>query len=127
MSTVAPEETKQDAAAPPAEEKAQDASDLFGGLKKKSGKKKKIPVNFDLDEVRLATARVGADPSQKPAEAAPQSPAGGDEESAPQVEPATDDAALAKDEVPAVSDEAPLDVRGGERLAQRADRASLAR
>ena len=56
MSTVAPEETKQDAAAPPAEEKAQDASDLFGGLKKKSGKKKKIPVNFDLDdEVRLAT------------------------------------------------------------------------
>ena len=95
-------------------DRAQDASDLFGGLKKKSGKKKKIPVNFDLDdEVRLATARVAADPLQKPAEAAPQPPAGGDEEPAPKAEPAADDAAPAKDDAPAPSDEAPLDVRGG--------------
>lgn len=38
--------------APPVQpEAAQDAADLFGGLKKKS-KKKKIPVDFDLGEVR---------------------------------------------------------------------------
>jgi len=38
--------------APPVQPEAvQDATDLFGGLKKKS-KKKKIPVDFDLGEVR---------------------------------------------------------------------------
>ncbi|PKI82309.1 hypothetical protein MVES_003786 [Malassezia vespertilionis] len=34
---------------PPAQESAQDVSDLFGGMKKKSSKKKKLPMDLDLD------------------------------------------------------------------------------
>lgn len=46
--SVAPEKKPEEL------EEAQDASDLFGGMKKKSSKKKKLPVNFDLDSVRTA-------------------------------------------------------------------------
>lgn len=50
MSTAVGDEKVADSAAPPQQEEApQDAADLFGGLKKKSGKKKKIPMDFDLD------------------------------------------------------------------------------
>lgn len=45
---------------PEEKEEAQDASDLFGGMKKKSSKKKKIPVNFDLDSVRTQTNQLDA-------------------------------------------------------------------
>lgn len=51
MSAAPADEVKKDA--PPVSEAAQDAADLFGDLKKKkSSKKKKIPVDFDLGGVR---------------------------------------------------------------------------
>lgn len=49
--SAAPSEEPVKEAPPVQQEAAQDAADLFGGLKKKS-KKKKIPVDFDLGEVR---------------------------------------------------------------------------
>lgn len=54
MSTAVGDEPVADAP-PVQQEAAQDASDLFGGLKKKSGKKKKIPMDFDLGSVRGVT------------------------------------------------------------------------
>jgi len=51
MSAAPTEEAAAKEAPPVQPEAAQDAADLFGGLKKKS-KKKKTPVDIDLGEVR---------------------------------------------------------------------------
>lgn len=56
---------------PEEKEVAQDASDLFGGMKKKSSKKKKIPVNFDLDSVRAQTNQLDAPKNEDDKDAEP--------------------------------------------------------
>lgn len=93
MSTAVGDEPVADAP-PVQQEAAQDASDLFGGLKKKSGKKKKIPMDFDFGSVRGVThqekpAEKEAAPEPVPTEAPKQ------EEEPPKEEPApADDGAL---------------------------------
>ncbi|WFD26493.1 translation initiation factor eIF-2 beta subunit [Malassezia nana] len=83
MSATAPSEEPVKEAPPVEPEAAQDAADLFGGLKKKS-KKKKIPVDFDLGEP--------AQPTQPADESTPEPATAPKQESAP--EKTTEDAPL---------------------------------
>jgi len=55
MSAAPTEEAAAKEAPPVQPEAAQEAADLFGGLKKKS-KKKKTPADIDLGEVRVVWA-----------------------------------------------------------------------
>ncbi|KAL4402790.1 translation initiation factor eIF-2 beta subunit [Malassezia pachydermatis] len=65
--SAAPSEEPVKEAPPVQQEAAQDAADLFGGLKKKS-KKKKIPVDFDLGESKEITKAEEPKTSDAPAE-----------------------------------------------------------
>ncbi|WFD00749.1 translation initiation factor eIF-2 beta subunit [Malassezia yamatoensis] len=50
----------------PQQEAAQDANDLFGGLKKKSGKKKKIPMTMDFGEAEKKTESPTTETQREP-------------------------------------------------------------
>ncbi|WFD47291.1 translation initiation factor eIF-2 beta subunit [Malassezia furfur] len=85
MSTAVGQDTVADPPAAQQQEAPQDAADLFGGLKKKSGKKKKIPMDFDFD------ADTKKD-TEAPKEDAPASDAPKATEDAPAPETKEDDA-----------------------------------
>ncbi|WFD22115.1 translation initiation factor eIF-2 beta subunit [Malassezia equina] len=72
MSATAPSEEPMKEGPPVQPLAAQDAADLFGGLKKKS-KKKKIPVDFDLGETK--PAKPADEPAPEPAQESVQEPA----------------------------------------------------
>ncbi|WFD32035.1 translation initiation factor eIF-2 beta subunit [Malassezia sp. CBS 17886] len=98
MSTAPAEERVKDDALPAPQEAAQDATDLFGGLKKKSKKKKALP-NLDFDEAleQKPAAEAAAPPPEAPkAEAPAPQPAA---EQAPAV-PVPDSEGAAEDETP---------------------------
>ncbi|WFD18535.1 translation initiation factor eIF-2 beta subunit [Malassezia caprae] len=72
MSATAPSEEPMKEAPPVEPQAAQDAAELFGGLKKKS-KKKKIPVDFDLGETK--PAQPADEPAPEPEKAPSEEPA----------------------------------------------------